>query len=559
MMTEPLLQQLGATPAQIAPLSYKAVRHVVGFLLRWQAFDEALSVIDAWQLDDRVSVQELRAQALVGIGRAGEAVAIMQRRLGQKEPSTYARVLLGRVLLAAGQTIEGGRSAAQITQENPDFGPGWGLLGDAYLAAGYIDRAEEAFRRYRTISPNARPPLIGLAKVALHGQDGVAADAFAVQAIEEGGIDEGPSADILRAALDIFAAVPDVVRHDEVTSLLALRFDAELAAARAVLDDNGPTQRGATRTKPAATPRPRRAEDALPEPPPLSAAGDAPVSPAEHARLTAAVQRLFNFDELLPWQPEILAAVCRGEDVLAILPTGGGKSLCYQLPAFMDAEDDANRKLTLVVSPLIALMADQLSNLPDALRAETVAINSSMENGSAAQAWEEIARGRYRLVYLAPERLRQWPVIETLRARGVARLVVDEAHCVSSWGHNFRPDYLYLAQAHRDLGAPPILALTATAPTRVRQDIAQQLFGLGSGARRMHVISADSFRPNLHLNVFKAESEDERRDWLLGYCAELEGSGIVYARDAAQLRGACPAASDTGHCRRRLPRRAGRH
>ncbi len=264
----------------------------------------------------------------------------------------------------------------------------------------------------------------------------------------------------------------------------------------------------------------------------MSTAADSPVSRDELAFLTSAVQRLFGFEALLPWQPQILAAIGRSEDVLAILPTGGGKSLCYQLPAFLDESIGAN-SLTLVVSPLIALMKDQLDNLPAALRAETVAINSSMESGSAAQAWDDIAQGRYRLVYLAPERLRQWPVIETLRARGVARLVVDEAHCVSSWGHNFRPDYLYLAQAHKDLGSPQIVALTATAPARVRQDIEQQLFGRGNAenrARRLHVIAADSFRPSLHVNSFRAESEDEKRDWLLGFCTALEGSGIVYAR-----------------------------
>lgn len=527
-----LLDQLGATPEQVAPLAYNAVRHVVSFLLRWQAYDEAVAVMDAWRMDSRVSVQELRAQALAGLNRAEEAVALMQRRLDQKDRSVTARTLLGRMLLVAGQTIAAGKTASQLTQDNPEYGPGWGLLGDAYIAAGYFDRAEEAFRHYRTLSPNARPPLIGLARIALQNQDSVAADAFAVQAIEEGGIDAGPAAEILRAAAHIFAEVPDVVRLDEVQQLLERRFADELEAARAVLDDNGPTQRGTKRSGAPPSARPARVEDALPEPPPLSATGESPVSPAEAARLTAAAQRLFGFDTMLPWQPEILAAVCRGEDVLAILPTGGGKSLCYQLPAFMD-ETASGNTLTLVVSPLIALMKDQLDNLPAPLRAETIAINSSMETGAATQAWEAIARGRYRLVYMAPERLRQWPVIEALRARGVARLVVDEAHCVSSWGHNFRPDYLYLAQAHKDLGAPPILALTATAPARVRQNIAQQLFGRGTEAntiRRMHVIAGDSFRPNLHLNAFKASNDDEKRDWLLGFCSALEGSGIVYTR-----------------------------
>ena len=536
-MADSQLEQLGATPAAIGPRDYNTVRHIVTFLLRWQAWDEALALIDAWHLDARVTVQELRAQALSGLQHHDAAIATMRRRLEMKEPGVGPQVLLGRLLLAAGETVEAGRIATQLTQTSPDYGPAWGLLGDVYIAAGHSARAEDAFRSYRGLSPNARPPFIGLARIALLNQDGVAADAFAVQAIEEGGIDGGPQPDILRAAAAIFGAVPDVIRQDEVQQQLAARYETELEAARAVLEVRAPLQKGGAQpapspAQPTRQPRPARAEAPLPTAPPLSATADFHVIADEVARLTDGAQRFFGFDKLLPWQPEILAAVCRGEDVLAILPTGGGKSLCYQLPAFLDEHGAANT-LTLVVSPLIALMKDQLDNLPPALRAETVAINSSMETGSAAQAWEDIARGRYRLVYLAPERLRQWPVIEALRARGVARLVVDEAHCVSSWGHNFRPDYLYLAQAHRDLGAPPILALTATAPTRVRQDIEQQLFGRGSTnslGRRLHVIAADSLRPNLHLNAFRATNEDEKRDWLLGFCTALEGSGIVYTR-----------------------------
>ena len=105
--------------------------------------------------------------------------------------------------------------------------------------------------------------------------------------------------------------------------------------------------------------------------------------------------------------------------------------------------------------------------------------------------------GNYRLVYVAPERLRQRPFVHALRRAGLARLVIDEAHCVSVWGHDFRPDYLHMAAAHRDLGAPPLLAMTATAPPRVRQDIERQLFG---EAGSMRVLAADTFRPNLHLS-----------------------------------------------------------
>jgi ATP-dependent DNA helicase RecQ len=221
-----------------------------------------------------------------------------------------------------------------------------------------------------------------------------------------------------------------------------------------------------------------------------------------------------------------MACVRRGENVLAILPTGGGKSLCYQLPAIMDGG------LTLVISPLIALMKDQVDNLPSTARKQAIAINSSLDGGQLRRAVEDIARGRYFLVYAAPERLRQAPFLHALRRAGLRRLVIDEAHCVSIWGHDFRPDYLHVAQAHRDLGSPPILALTATAPPQVRQDIQRQLFGRGDDASSFRVIATDTYRANLNLSSIRMRNADEKLQHLLALCQRLapQGSGIVYAR-----------------------------
>ncbi|GIK75762.1 MAG: ATP-dependent DNA helicase RecQ [Chloroflexota bacterium] len=242
----------------------------------------------------------------------------------------------------------------------------------------------------------------------------------------------------------------------------------------------------------------------------------------ERRDLVNAARSLFGFDTLLPGQAEVLTCVRRGEHLLAILPTGAGKSLCYQLPAFLD-----ERGLTLVVSPLIALMKDQVDSLPARLRPQALALNSLIGGDGLRRAMHRLSTGQIRLLYVAPERLRQSSFVEALARIGVARLVVDEAHCVSVWGHDFRPDYLHLRQVHHDLGAPPLLAMTATAPPKVRADIERQLLG---NAGAMRVLVGDVFRQNLHLRVFRVRDDDERTALLLRLMTSLSGSGIIYAK-----------------------------
>jgi len=234
--------------------------------------------------------------------------------------------------------------------------------------------------------------------------------------------------------------------------------------------------------------------------------------------LEAQLKQHFGFAGFRPGQQQVVESVLAGRSVLAVMPTGAGKSLCYQLPAML-AEG-----VTLVVSPLIALMKDQVDGLPAGVQRQATLINSSLEGDLIEQRLREIRAGKYRLVYAAPERLRQIPFLHAMRARGVSLFVVDEAHCVSLWGHDFRPDYLFIGKALAYLGHPTVLAMTATATPRMRVEISNH-FG-----RQMNLVSTGTRRPNLFLESVMVRTDEQKMRELIGLCSELEGAGIVYVR-----------------------------
>ncbi|MCB1496481.1 MAG: DNA helicase RecQ [Bauldia sp.] len=230
------------------------------------------------------------------------------------------------------------------------------------------------------------------------------------------------------------------------------------------------------------------------------------------------LHKVFGYETFRPGQEEIVAAVLAGEDVFAVMPTGSGKSLCYQLPAIVDGG------LTLVVSPLIALMRDQVEQMRS-LGVAAAALNST----TGDEAWELIEADALRLLYVSPERLASGAFAARLRRAGVRRLAIDEAHCISQWGHDFRPEYRLLAQARETLGGVPVVALTATADRATRADIAAQLF---PEPPRSFVHSFD--RPNIDLRF---APKDQPRRQIEDFVADHRGdSGIVYAssRDRAE-------------------------
>jgi ATP-dependent DNA helicase RecQ len=229
-----------------------------------------------------------------------------------------------------------------------------------------------------------------------------------------------------------------------------------------------------------------------------------------------ALQRHFGYPEFRAGQERAIESVLSGHDTLVVLPTGGGKSLCYQVPALMLPG------LTVVVSPLISLMKDQV----DALVARglpAASINSTLSANEVADRIARAVRGELKLLYVAPERFDAGSLAERLRDR-VSLLAVDEAHCISEWGHDFRPSYLRLAEVRERLGNPRTAALTATATPQVRQDIARQL-------RLDHpeVVVSGFDRTNLRLHVVPTRTEGDKDDALVEVLREREGLAVVYA------------------------------
>ncbi|MEM9317720.1 MAG: DNA helicase RecQ [Pseudomonadota bacterium] len=245
------------------------------------------------------------------------------------------------------------------------------------------------------------------------------------------------------------------------------------------------------------------------------------------------LKSVFGFDGFRPGQEEIVKAVSAGQDVLAIMPTGGGKSLCFQLPALM------SDGLTVVISPLIALMRDQVRGLREA-GVEAGALTSGNTPEETDRVWAALAAGRLKLLYLAPERLAAGGTTHMLSRAGVSLIAVDEAHCVSQWGHDFRPDYLRVGDLRATLKAP-LAAFTATADAETRTEIVARLFG--GQAPQIFLRGFD--RPNLRLAF---EVKDKPRAQILNFAAARRGqSGIVYCGTRAKTETLAQALREAGH------------
>lgn len=232
--------------------------------------------------------------------------------------------------------------------------------------------------------------------------------------------------------------------------------------------------------------------------------------------LTSRARELFGIRRFRPGQKELMEAVLKGHDAIGVLPTGAGKSLTYQLPALL------LEKSVLVVAPLLSLMLDQQEKL-EIIGIDAARLDSTLSTSEKRETIRDIRHGVQDLIYVTPEHLEKQEHLDSFRARGVSLFVVDEAHCVSQWGHDFRPAYLNLRHAIEQLGRPPVLALTATATADVMTDIIKQL-----GMRRVRRMTLGVERPNIFLEVAFTVNAQAKNQKILELIHGEEGTGLIY-------------------------------
>jgi ATP-dependent DNA helicase RecQ len=533
-MPDENLTTLNLTETDVPSLPAPARNALVAYLLRWKHYDAAQQCLrELLRSHGRlVSVYDNLARLYLALDESDRALEIMRRRHAIRSSNT-SQALEARVHLAAGDLISAQAILDRLRSEQPDLLLTWSLQADLSLAAGDLDAAEGAWHQYEALRPGATMAALGTARVwqARGGLD--KALLWARTALARTARDERePPTTLLSLLVELYKATGQDAQAESTRARLRQRQQDELDALRGKLrlvqpvdealplDPQVDTHTGEPyrKTIPCLEERPDS------PPPPASMPGGVELSPDERARLDDALHRHFEHESFRPGQAEVVATLLRGESALAVMPTGAGKSLCYQLAALLLPGT------TLVISPLIALMKDQIDGLPPDMAAQTTTLNSTLDSAELAGRLTRAAAGKYRLLFAAPERLRQRPFLHALGRARVSLLVVDEGHCVSLWGHDFRPDYLFIAKTWQELGQPPILALTATATPRVRDDIQGAL-----GKTRL--IATDIHRPNLCLEAHHFSGDAEKQRQLLALCRQLEGSGIVYARSRKKCEG----------------------
>lgn len=471
---------------RIMSLAPKVRLKALNFLLRWNRWEDALPIAERLAEDqsDGLLYRSILVKVLAALGEIEQAHDILGELI-DKYPHRMS------VLSAAGdfEIARDDIPAAlvyylQMVQLNADSPDAWRRLASVYLAAGQLNKAHAYCRKV-------------------------------IERAESKGIDPHPS--VMRVLAVIHREKGSLDLADEIELALKEREAREAREESELFNflENSPN----APVRPAS--KQVRNEVATVKQPETLAIKNTPVPhlPSDAGRALADV---FGHNQFRQGQDETIARILNGENVLVTMPTGSGKSLCYQLPAAMG-------KRTVVISPLIALMKDQIDGLPDLLAKSATLVNSSIDSDELADRLSGIRDGKYDLIYVAPERLRNRPFLEALHESGIDLFVVDEVHCLSVWGHSFRPDYLQIASTLEMLGNPVFCGMTATANQTTQNEICRQI------NKPLVGVSTTSYRPNLHFEVRQASNAGEKLRALGIICQSEPGAGIIYANSRKRV------------------------
>ncbi|CAN5676129.1 hypothetical protein BH23CHL5_BH23CHL5_24370 [soil metagenome] len=492
------LESLSLEQASLLPL--KLQWGLVHFWRDSDDYSRAESLVEQIEAQRGESSNSLNEKTRLALAK-GDAIAAREFAVRRQQiaPSATAEIELGRCELAISNYTKARSIAEENLARNPQMQTAVTFAAEVDIAEGELDSAERHFRSLLDTNERSVVALLGLVRVSLLRDDRLEASRLLAELTAE------PSS-LSAAQCRLAAKTLSILGNTGMSAGLMTRADA---MRKAVTDQI----RADVSQRLSDLPALDRAE--VPTVP-LTAVDAETTEPDLEPSIVDALRSVFGFSSLRPGQARVVANVMAGQDTLAIMPTGSGKSLTFQLPALLHSG------VTLVISPLIALMKDQVESLPPELRDKTRLINSTLSADEMRSALADLAGGSLKLIYIAPERLRDRAFLQAMRSATVALVVVDEAHCISLWGQDFRPDYLFIPRAVAEMGQPPVLAVTATATPAMAEQIAT---GLG---RAMDQVRLSLFRPNLHYEVRRQGSRDLKIRDVLGICRSERGSGIVY-------------------------------
>jgi ATP-dependent DNA helicase RecQ len=515
----PVETQSGSLDPRLAGIEPRSFPHfdaallwrLAGYFRTRGAFDRAGAVLDHLAGTGKSEAKLLDERATLAIARGDfrTAQSILEERC-VRSPAPTSRVRLGQFFLDRGDLERAQRIADELMSGHAELITVTALAADVAYEAGELDTARDLYLDIIDRSPKNTSARFSLARLAIDEGEIDDAIAFVREALTASG--EDPTHATLEKAAEVMA---EIGRHAEAAELRARAQAIEEQRVELLVAD-------VLKATPAA--------EELVELPPPEAPGES-VSAEEgdlDPRVLTTLREDFGHSALRPGQERVIRQVLADQDTLAIMPTGAGKSLTFQLPAMI------REGTTLVISPLIALMKDQVESLPESVRSRTALINSTLSIEEYRARLSELQQGKLKLVYVAPERLRDHQFLRALRGAGTNLVVIDEAHCISMWGHDFRPDYLFIPKALVELGHPTVLAITATATPAMAREIGRRL------DRNLNQLRISTFRSNLFYEVYQVQRREEKLQKVLTICSKLKGNGIVYVgsrKDAESIAG----------------------